>query len=149
MVSPTNIWEEQYSLRMECFTVPADRLLVNIPRHNFGEGCRAVVVTTVFLEKRENVIIQQSNKLSNLNSVLYTPVLQWFGLDVKKQGNSLCNCLKYCLNKETNQRLNHTTTDWTAILFANLAVLTVRILQLIGFSFLENCFVFSFKEEFQ
>lgn len=59
----------------------------------------------------------QSNKLSNLNSVLYTPVLQWFGLDVKKQGKTM-HLAYFCHSNHTARKLE--TIDISGLLTVEL-----------------------------
>ncbi|KAL4216915.1 hypothetical protein ACF0H5_023375 [Mactra antiquata] len=82
-VVASNNWEKHFNVTIECYSVPVDRILTkDIDRLKKGLECRAVAVTILHIDRR---VDSNQPKLLTLTSVLYTPVVQWFGIDVREQ----------------------------------------------------------------
>ena len=80
--------ENPFSISIDCYSVPSSRILPHpTALLGPGAGCRSVVVTTIHIEKPDEM--NSSKRASNLNSAIYTPVIQWFGIDIKQQGLSV------------------------------------------------------------
>ncbi|XP_053385688.1 uncharacterized protein LOC128550507 [Mercenaria mercenaria] len=82
--APGASWMNLFDVSIECYCIPSSRVLSHpTALLGPGAGCRSVAVTTINIEKREQTITNQ--RASKLNSAIYTPVIQWFGIDVKQQ----------------------------------------------------------------